>query len=209
MSVSRLPTTSAGSGALSPAPAVYRIWEKVLKVPVAWLTSRRSCGGTLAVGSTLPEARAPLTPETVGPSGCPPAPGPAPSATTSKAVWPPLASCLTSEFIQVLASRPTLLSVASGPSTVEGVLAFSCATANPPAAWLCAASSLASRSPLLTCAITTKPSERTTASDISRVAATTRSWMLRRHSRTAGSSGRRTRRTNNRSTGPPGAPSAI
>src|SRR3954453_7184781 len=84
--------------------------------------------------------------------------------------------------------------------------AFCLATANPPVAWLCDALTLASSSPLRTCPMTTKPSRSTTPSDISRVVATTLSWMLRRHSRITGSSGRRTQRMKSLRTGLPWTP---
>src|SRR5690606_11425892 len=73
-------------------------------------------------------------------------------------------------------------------------------------AWLCDALTLASSRPLRTWPITTKPSSRTTPMDISSVVATTFSWMLRRHSRMTGSSGRRTQRMNSRTTGLPWTP---
>src|SRR6478609_2535922 len=97
---------------------------------------------------------------------------------------------------------PSALSSLWSPGT-SGAFAFVCAAANPPAACVCAALPFASSRPLRTCPITTKPRRSTTAIDISSAPATTRSWRLRRHNRTAGSSGPLIHRINNRGTGPP------
>ncbi|CAM5619798.1 hypothetical protein SGRI78S_02676 [Streptomyces griseus subsp. griseus] len=148
-------------------PYEYRIREYVWNAPCPALTFCRRRSGTLDA-STLPEPRAArLLAPSVTESTL--------SATTLKAFLPPLASWSTSSVRQeVLPVIPSVRSLPC-PSEARGTLAFSWAAAKPPAAWVWAAVPFASRRPLRTCPMTTKPSSSTTTIDISRVPATTRS----------------------------------
>ena len=184
MSFSRLPTTSPGSR-LVPVVVVLDPDVRLVR-PGALVDGLPQVLGNARVVHARPRSAGARLEPASSESAL--------SATTLKAPWPPLASCSTRSDRQELPAVLPSVAAPSCPPGPTGAFAFSWATAKPPAAWLWAALPLASSRPLRTCPMTTKPSSSTTPSDISSVPATTLSWMFRRHSRTAGSSGRRTQR---------------
>src|SRR5882757_6854788 len=194
MSVSRLPTASAGRGGL-PSSVLTSVYS--LSAPEWVSTASLSDLGILASGRMLPEPRGPRALTLPSPKYCPSS-ALGLSVTIQYTPLPPLANCWTRLFSHV----PESIGPCAVPEPVEVCVwalwsAMSWAMENPPVAWF----SLASSRPFLTCPITTKPSSSTTPTDISSVTATTRNCRFRRHSRVAGCSGRRAQRTHERITG--------